>query len=243
MISESSEAQQANVAFQKMKRQSKISQNPAWNARVKQVGQRIIRVAPVKKDGWELVVFEDSDPNAFAMPGGKVGINTGLFSVATTDAMLASVIAHEVGHVVARHGAERASQGILAEIGGVLINVGLAAGTSMSPSGRAAILGLYGAGTTVGIMLPYSRTHEYESDRLGLLYMARAGYDPQAAVQFWKAMIRYGQKKDKGFKMPSFLSTHPLSDARIKRLETFMPEAMEEYKKSQQLPRASRNAN
>lgn len=225
------EASEAAAVFDQLKREQKISSNASYKQRVTRVGERILRVAPVEKSNWEFVVFEDSQPNAFALPGGKIGVNSGLFKLATDDAMLATVLAHEVAHVVARHGSERRSHGLAAGIGGAILDVGLAIGTDMSPGTRSAILGAYGAGATVGVILPYSRTHESEADRLGLIYMARAGYNPEAAIQFWKKMKAYSEKQG-GMRLPAFLSTHPADDARIANLQKYMPEAMAEYRKA-----------
>jgi metalloendopeptidase OMA1, mitochondrial len=232
LLSSQEEARQSAYLFDQIKRKNRVSNDRAKNARIQRIGQRIVAVAPVPKNGWEFVLFEDPEPNAFAMPGGKVGIHTGLFKVATDDDMLATVIAHEVAHVVARHGAERVSHGLLAELGGLALDVGLAVGTNVSPGARSALLGAYGAGATVGVILPYSREHEYEADKLGLLYMARAGYDPRSALRFWKAMQAYGEKNRRGNSLPPFLSTHPVDAARIARIESLMPQALEEYEKN-----------
>lgn len=222
------DAREAALAFDQLKKRSKLSTNSSYKERVTRVGARIVKVAPVPKERWEFVVFEDPEPNAFVMPGGKVGVNSGLFRIATDDAMLATVLAHEVGHVVARHGSERKSHGILTSLAGVALDVGLGVGTDLPVGARSAILGAYGAGASVGVILPYSRAHEYEADRLGLIYMARAGYDPEAAIRFWKGMQRYGEQR-KGFSPPAFLSTHPVDAARIARLEELLPAAREEY--------------
>jgi len=232
LMSPQDEARQAAFAFEQLKRKSKISNDRAKKARVDQIGQRIVAVAPVPKSGWEFVLFDNPEPNAFAMPGGKIGVHTGLFKVATDDGMLATVVAHEVAHVVARHGAERVSHGLLAQLGAVALDVGLAAGTNVSPGARSALLGAYGAGATMGVILPYSRQQEYEADKLGLLYMARAGYDPRSALRFWKAMVAYGEKNRRGRSLPPFLSTHPVDAARIAQIEALMPQALEEYQKS-----------
>ncbi len=226
------DAQEAALVFQELKKQQKISRSTEHNARVTRVANRIVAVAPVKKTGWEFVVFDEKDPNAFAMPGGKIGVNSGLLRLAGDDAMLAAVLAHEVGHVVANHGSERKSHGLLANIGGTLLDAGLAIGTTIDPSARGIISGAYGAGASLGVILPYSRAHEYEADRLGLIYMARAGYDPEAAIRFWRKMIAYGEKHREGGKLPDFLGTHPADEARISRLEKFMPAAIEEYNRA-----------
>lgn len=229
LMSPQQEAQQGYMAFQQIKRQMPASGQQAQTQRVRRIGQRIINVAPVPKNGWEFVVFTNPEPNAFALPGGKIGVHTGLFKVATDDGMLATVLAHEVAHVVARHGAEKVSQGLLASIAGAALDIGLAAGTNLNPGQRRMIMGAYGAGATVGVILPYSRTMEYEADRLGLLYMARAGYDPRDALRFWRAMVAYGERNRSRGQLPPFLRTHPVDEARIAQIQRLLPEAMMEY--------------
>jgi len=229
LISPQQEAQQAAMAFQTLKQKSKISRDPSMNNRVRTVGNRIARVAPVQSN-WEFVVFENNEPNAFALPGGKIGIHTGLFRIVKDDAMLATVIGHEIGHVVARHGAERASQGMLVQLGGTALNAGLSS-QGMSPGAASSILGAYGAGAQLGVVLPFSRVQEFEADELGLMYMARAGYDPRAALRFWNAFREYARKRG-GNQMPVYLRTHPLDDQRIANIERLMPRAIEEYNKS-----------
>ncbi|MFU8892545.1 MAG: M48 family metallopeptidase [Luteolibacter sp.] len=230
LISPQEEARQSAMAFSTLKRQSKISNNPTYNTQVRRVGNRIARVAPVQAS-WEFVVFDNNEPNAFALPGGKIGIHTGLFRIVKDDAMLATVIGHEIGHVVARHGAERASQGMLVQLGGTALNAGLSSQSGMSPGAASTILGAYGAGAQLGVILPYSRVQEYEADRLGLIYMARAGYDPRAALRFWKAFREYSRQRG-GSQTPVYLRTHPLDDARIANLEKLMPMALDEYRKA-----------
>jgi len=225
---EEMERSQSEREFAQYKRRNTVNKNAALNERVQRIGSRVVRVTPAANKAWEFVIFEDSDPNAFALPSGKVGINSGIFSVATSDAMLAAVISHEISHVIARHGAERATHGTIATVSGALLEIGLAVATDISPLTRAAIVGAVGAGATLGVILPYSRAHEHEADRMGLIYMARAGYNPEAAVEFWKRMMAASKKK-KGLKLPSFLSTHPVDESRIKRLEKWMPQAQDEY--------------
>jgi len=230
LISPQEEARQSALAFSTLKQKSRISNNTTYNAQVRRVGNRIARVAPIEAS-WEFVVFENNEPNAFALPGGKIGIHTGLFQIVKDDAMLATVIGHEVGHVVARHGAERASQGMLVQFGGAALNAGLQSQSGMSPAQASTILGAYGAGAQLGVILPYSRVQEYEADKLGLIYMARAGYDPRAALRFWKAFREYSRQRG-GNQTPVYLRTHPLDDARIANLEKLMPMALEEYRKA-----------
>lgn len=230
LISPQQEAQQAAMAFSTLKQRSKISKDTSLNRRVTTVGNRIAKVAPIRAN-WEFVVFENQEPNAFALPGGKIGVHTGLFRVVKDDGMLATVIAHEIGHVVARHGAERASQGMMVQLGGAALNAGLQSQSGMSPAAASGILSAYGAGAQMGVILPFSRVQEYEADRLGLIYMARAGYDPRAALRFWKAFREYSRQRG-GNQTPVYLRTHPLDDDRIAQLEKLMPSAIEEYQKA-----------
>lgn len=231
MVSASQEAELGASAFSEYKRTKKVSTNAAANAQVQRVGRRIAQVAPVPNAKWEFVVFEDSSPNAFALPGGKIGVNTGILPITQDDAGMATVLGHEIAHVTARHGGERMSQSLLTSLGGTALDVGLAVGAGASPAQRSAVQSVYGIGSQVGVLLPYSRTHESEADRIGLLYMARAGYDPRAAVGFWKRMAAQA-KKQGGSQMPAILRTHPVDEDRIRNLEKYMPAALEEYRKA-----------
>ena len=229
LISPQQEARQAAMAFGELKSQSRISGDPALNRRIRTVGKRIARVTPIRAN-WEFVVFENKEPNAFALPGGKIGVHTGLFRVVKDDAMLATVVAHEIAHVVARHGAERASQGMMVQLGGAALNAGLSTQSGMSPAAASTLLGAYGAGAQLGVILPFSRVQEYEADRIGLIYMARAGYDPRSALRFWNAFRDFSRQRG-GSQMPVYLRTHPLDDDRIAHLERLLPGAIEEYDK------------
>jgi len=220
----------AQAQFGELKKQETISTNASYNEMVRRVGERIVISAlsfdaplpPLKE--WEFVVFEDDDTiNAFAMPGGKVGIYTGMLKkVATTEEMLAVVMGHEIAHVVANHGNERVSQQILASVGALGLGYAL---REESEATQVAVMTAYGLGSQVGILLPYSRTHESEADHIGLLYMARAGYNPQVAPKFWEKMMEASE----GSAPPEFLSTHPSNETRIENLNNWMPEAMQEY--------------
>lgn len=172
---------------------------------------------------WEFNLVEDSLVNAWCMPGGKVVIYTGILPVTQDETGLAVVMGHEIAHAIAEHGNERMSQQLLQQVGAV----GLMVAMKDKPVQTQALwLGVYGVGTTVGIMLPYSRTHESEADRMGLIFMAMAGYDPNAAPEFWKRMAA-----GKDGKPPEFLSTHPSSETRINDIKSWIPEAMQYYKK------------
>lgn len=203
-------------AYNQMKQEKPLSRDRALISRVQKVGSNVARISPKPDWDWEFNVFDDDSPNAFALPGGKVGVNSGLFKVAKNDDQLAAVIGHEVAHAIARHGAERMSQGQLAQAGGAAVAVA---------TGSQAYAGAYGALAQVGFMLPNNRTQESEADHIGLLYMAEAGYDPRAAVDLWRNMEAAGA----GGQM-EFLSTHPSPGNRIKRLQELMPEALAVYR-------------
>ncbi len=228
LISPPQEMQLGLEAFEKIKKETPISKDPEINAMVQRVGKRIAAVAPLPNAQWEFVVFDaPKTANAFCLPGGKVGIYTGILPITKNEAGLATVIGHEVAHAVARHGAERMSQGLLAQLGGQIVNIATA---SKSPQTRALINAAYGVGTTVGVMLPYSRANELEADRLGQLYMARAGYDPKTSIEFWKRFAAWGARQGK--RPPEFLSTHPVGKTRIRQLLKFLPEAEAEYRRA-----------
>ncbi len=173
---------------------------------------------------WEYNLIASEQVNAFAMPGGKVGILQGIIPVAQSEAGLAVVMAHEIAHVIAEHGNERMSQVLLVQLGGVALDVAL---NEKPEQTRQLFLAAYGLGAQVGVLLPYSRTHESEADKLGLIFMAKAGYDPRVAVDFWGRM----HEKSGGGQPPEFLSTHPSHESRIEGLREFMPNAMEFYDK------------
>lgn len=228
LINPSQEMQLGLEAFEKIKQETPINKDPEINALVQRVGKRIAAVAPLPNAQWEFVVFDAPKiANAFCLPGGKVGIYTGILPITRDEAGLATVIGHEVAHAVARHGAERMSQGLLAQLGGEVVNIATA---SKSPQTRQLIQMAYGLGAQLGVMLPYSRTHELEADRLGQLYMARAGYDPRKSIEFWKRFAAWAAKQGK--RPPEFLSTHPLGKTRIRQLEKYLPEAEAEYRRA-----------
>ncbi len=227
LISPPQEMQLGLQAFEKIKHETPINKDPAINALVQRVGRRIAAVAPLPNAQWEFVVFDaPKTANAFCLPGGKVGIYTGILPITKDEAGLATVIGHEVAHAVARHGAERMSQGLLAQLGGQIIDIATA---GKSPKTRAMINTAYGVGTSLGVMLPFSRANELEADRLGQLYMARAGYDPKASIVFWKRFAAWAAKRGK--QPLEFLSTHPIGKTRIEQLEKFLPEAEAEYQR------------
>lgn len=220
------EASLGLTEFQKMKETKKISADPRLNDQVQRVGKRLSVVMPVPNAEWEFVVFEDPTPNAFALPGGKVGVHTGLFQVSQNEAGLAAVIGHEVAHVVARHSGERVSQNVLA--GAAVAGAGYMLGRN---GGDAAIpTAAMGAGALIATR-SWGRQQELEADRMGAIFMARAGYDPREAVELWKRFATWKQQNQAGGGVPNFLSTHPLDETRITHLQQYLPEALAEYKR------------
>lgn len=211
-------------AFSQIKNETPVSRRSRDAQRVRTVGRRIASVVAMPQAEWEFVLFEDDTPNAFALPGGKVGVNTGILPLTRDDAGLATVIGHEIAHVMARHGAERMSQQVAIDLGGRALSAAL--GSDAGIYGDLAVKA-YGVGATLGVVLPYSRTQELEADHLGLLYMARAGYDPRAAVEFWRRFKAYSDERGGG--NVEFLSTHPLDTKRITQIEMLLPEARAEY--------------
>jgi predicted Zn-dependent protease len=208
------------AAFDELKSSAPIANDPARLATLRCVAEAILAVTedPTGVADWEVQLFADETPNAFALPGGRIGVNTGLFTVARTSDQLAAVLGHEIGHVIARHGNERISQSYLATAGLSVVDIWMG---DKDPADRKKILDLLGVGTTLGVMLPFSRTHEREADLIGLELMARAGFDPKASVELWNNMMAAS-----GGEAPEFLSTHPSGDSRIRELEAAMPEAL-----------------
>lgn len=199
-------------AWAKALQTRKVNRDPAMNARVRAVGQKVIAATTLWDRPWDYAVFEDTAPNAFVLPGGHVGVTTGLLELVDNDDQLAAVIGHEAGHVVARHAAERQSQTVASSL--VLGVLGAAAGSS---DAARAISDYGGAGAKYGFLLPFSRKQELEADRLGVDYMRRAGYRPREAVVLWRHMQAQG-----GSTTPQFASTHPSDSTRIVALETYI---------------------
>lgn len=222
------EARLGFTEFEKMKQSKPVSRDPAMNAAVRRVGERLSAVMPVPNAEWEFVVFEDATPNAFALPGGKVGVHTGLFQVTRDDAGLAAVIGHEVAHVVARHSGERMTQGIATAATAAIASEVLRKNTDMGTGGQTAATAALGGAAFLHVQR-FSRNQELEADQLGALYMARAGYDPRQSVELWKRFAAW-REQNGGSKTPAFLSTHPLDSVRISELERYMPRALSEYR-------------
>ena len=220
VVSQSQETALGADAYRETLAKAKVDTDPQINAIVREVGERIARVADRPDYKWEFTVIDAPNTvNAFALPGGKVAVYTGLLPVAQDTAGLAAVIGHEVGHAIARHGAERVSQAMGAQAVGVVLAVGLGAA---SPQNANAIMQLYGLGAQVGVLLPWSRTQESEADHIGLILMAKAGYDPEAALALWQRMEKL---ESKGAQPAEFLSTHPGYGTRQHDIKAWLPEA------------------
>jgi metalloendopeptidase OMA1, mitochondrial len=204
-----------------------VSSGPEYEL-VKRVAQRLSAATgdAANKFDWKVSVVRSSQVNAFCLPGGKIVVYTGILPVAKSEAGLATVMGHEMAHATLRHGSERllqqkATQTIMTGVQG---SVG-----DRSYEQQRAVMGALGAGAQYGVLLPFSRDHESEADAVGLRYMARAGYDPREAIEFWKRMSRVSSG---GEKQPEFMSTHPSDATRIENLERLMPEALQQYQKA-----------
>lgn len=232
LVSQEQEVQLGAQAFQEVVRESRVVTSPSVVSPVDTIGRRLATVANRPDFQWQFVVLDDpKQVNAFCLPGGKVAVYTGILPVARDANGLAVVMGHEIAHAIARHGAERMSQAAVAEAGGAVIG----AATQSS-----AVMAAYGLGAQYGILMPYGRSQESEADRIGLMLMAQAGYDPRAAIGFWQRMAEAG-----GGDAPEFLSTHPSHGTRAQQLQEWMPEAVAAYERSNKatnvtLPVASR---
>lgn len=214
-------------AFNNIKKQTPTSQDPEVNAYVQCVTEAITQAvegAEGAPEQWTVEVFRDDAVNAFALPGGRIGVYTGLLRVAETPSQLATVVGHEVAHVTADHGNERISQQFAVSQGLALVEA-LAGQPSAT---QQTLMGLLGLGAQVGVLLPYSRVQETEADKLGLDYMAKAGFDPRQSVDLWRNMAEAS-----GQQPPEFLSTHPSHGTRIDNLQGRMDHALELYRKAQ----------
>jgi metalloendopeptidase OMA1, mitochondrial len=228
LVSPQQEMQLGLTSFEKMKQQVAVSKDPAANALLQKVGKSIAAVAAhdMPDAQWEFVVFQSKEANAFCLPGGKVGVYTGLLPITRDEAGLATVIGHEVAHAVARHGGERMTRAMALQTGGEVIG---ALSSSAQPITQTMIGTAYALGAQVGVELPFDRKQESEADHIGLIFMARAGYDPHSAVDFWKRFSQFNQQSGRAGP-PALLRTHPVDEVRIKQIEAWMDEAMKEYK-------------
>jgi len=233
------ESQLLTLSFQQYEqvlKTSKLSSNQNKTHMVRTVGEKVAKSAEafLKDSGgsdktkdyhWEFNLIEDDKTvNAWCMPGGKVGVYTGILPYAQDENGLAVILGHEIGHAIADHGNERMSQALLAEMGGMALSAAL----SQKPrETQDLFMAVFGVGVSVGALLPYSRLHESEADRIGLMLMARAGYDPRESIPFWERM-----SKERKAKAPEFLSTHPAPESRIENLKNYIPDALPYYRKS-----------
>jgi metalloendopeptidase OMA1, mitochondrial len=216
-------------SYQEVLSQSRVVETGPEHDLVVRVAQRLAPTTgeAAKDFKWAVSVVDSPQVNAFCLPGGKIVVFTGILPYTKNEAGLAAVMGHEMAHAVARHGSQRLLRTSLAQT----FMMGAAASLSLSDMDyqqRRMAMAALGAGTTYGVILPFSRDHESEADRMGLLYMARAGYDPRESITFWQRMSQAG-----GQQPPEFASTHPSHGTRIRELEEFMPTAISEYEKSQ----------
>ncbi len=236
LSSEGQEMQMGEQAYAEILKDPKIviSTNPAEVDPVQRVAKRIIAAAKqskfanlAKKFSWDVkAIKDDKTKNAWALPGGKMAVYTGIFPEAKNENGLAAIMGHEVVHALARHGAERQSQVQLGQLALIGAAIGLEV-KKTSDNKKRAMMAALGVGLQVGLLLPYSRTHESEADYIGLLLAAEAGYDPRESVQLWQRMAQSSQGAP-----PEFLSTHPANETRISDLQKWMPEAMAIYERS-----------
>lgn len=209
-------------AFDNLKRQKTISNNRQYN----QIASCIAGAITQQTGGnWEVVVFDDATPNAFALPGNKIGVHTGMIALVDNQDQLAAVIGHEIGHVLAKHSNERASQEMAVSQGMSIIQAVSAPQTTLGQTA----LGLLGVGAQYGILMPYSRIHESEADMIGVDLMAKSGFDPQQSIGLWQKMDRVSQ----GQQPIEFMSTHPSHATRIQELDKHMPQAMGLFQQAQ----------
>jgi len=232
LVSEGNMVQLAEQQYQEFRSTHQIIQNTPESEMVKRVGHRIQQAVEqfmaannmadqLAGYEWEFILVESPEVNAWAMPGGKVAVYTGILPITQDEAGLAAVMGHEVAHVIAQHGSERMSQQLVAQMGGQALSAVLA---EKPQATQALWMQVFGVGAQVGLMLPYSRLQEKEADHLGLIFMAMAGFDPHAAIGVWQRMAERG-----GGAPPALLSTHPTDEARLRAIEDEIPEAMRYY--------------
>jgi predicted Zn-dependent protease len=212
------------AAFEDLKKKTPQSKSQKTNRYVKCIASAVTREVR-QNTQWEVIVFQDKAVNAFALPGGKIGVYTGLLDVTKNQHQLAAVIAHEVAHVIAEHANARVSASYATGASLKLVEVIAGATTP----GKARLVGLLGVGAQYGVLMPYGRGQESEADILGLDYMAMAGFDPRESVLLWRNMAKQG-----GAQPPEFLSTHPANQSRINDLNVRMPHALLLYKKARE---------
>jgi predicted Zn-dependent protease len=232
LVSEGTLTAASQQQYQEFLSSHKVIRNTPESAMVQQVGERIRgaveqflasrnQLDQLSGYQWEYNLVDSPEVNAWAMPGGKITFYSGILPITRDEAGMAAVMAHEVAHVIARHGSERMSQQLMTQMGGQALSAVL---SSRPEASQALWMKVYGVGANLGVMLPYSRLQESEADHLGLIIMAMAGYDPHAAIEVWQRMAQQG-----GAGAPEFLSTHPSDQTRIRELTAKLPEAMGYY--------------
>jgi predicted Zn-dependent protease len=224
IIPESEELALALDSYKQVLSESEVVKFGPQLEMVRRVGGRIAAISDRPNYDWEFnLIKDDKTVNAFCLPGGKVAVYTGILPVADGEVGLATVISHEIAHAIARHGGERMTDQLAFQVGGMGLNALL---NEKSPATRNVVLAAYGVGGQVGVLLPFSRSAESEADHIGIVYMAKAGYDPRGSIGFWERM----QAKSRGQAPPEWLSTHPSGGTRIDQLQKWMPEALRYYK-------------
>ncbi|HOR40822.1 MAG TPA: M48 family metallopeptidase [Paludibacteraceae bacterium] len=234
LVSDAEILEASNLHYTEFMSTAKVSTNAAATKQIKQIGANIAkavetylkengREADIASFAWDFTLVQDTTINAFCLPGGKVVFYEGILPICANETGLAVVMGHEIAHAVAKHGNERMSQQILAQTGLSVAGVAL---SGKSEQAQQLMSSVYGLGVNYGVILPYSRKHEYEADRLGMIFMAMAGYDPAGAVAFWERMTA-----GKESSVPEFLSTHPSDTKRIQAMQNVLPEAQGYYKK------------
>lgn len=224
LLPDSQVDQMGVTAYAQMKSSQPLSSDPAQSDYVQCVTRTLLKQLP-ESGSWEVNVFSDESANAFALPGNKIGVNTGLLKVAQDQNQLAAVVGHEIGHVMARHGNERMSIQFATQTGMQLLQTI----SEADPEKKALVLAAMGMGAQYGVVLPFSREHESEADLIGLKLMAQAGFDPRASITLWQNMA-----KASGGSPPEFLSTHPSHSTRIRDLEKGLAEVMPLYQQALQ---------
>jgi len=226
LVSEGEETKMGIDAYQGILKKSKVSSDPRLNEQVTRVGQRIAAATARNDYQWEFKVLEDTQANAFCLPGGKVAVYTGILPLTRNDAGLATVLGHEVAHATAEHSAERIERQKLTKVAAAII----AGGVAFTPAQYVRVVALLGVGGAAA-SLPFSRAQESEADHIGLLLMAQAGYDPHGALAFWQRMERAG-----GQNPPEFLSTHPSHGTREQQIQAWLPEALRYFEAAGRAP-------
>ena len=220
LIPKAQEISLGKQSYNQILKKEKESEDAQLNEVVRRVGQRIIAVSHMPKLDWEIKLIESAQKNAFALPGGKIAIYTGILTVAKNEAGLATVMSHEIAHVIARHGAQRMTQQMLLQ--GAMIGAGL---SMKNRTQRNLVLTALGVGVLYGLTLPFSRSHESEADQIGLIYMAKAGYNPNEAIKFWQRFSKIKDKKGP----PEWASTHPADKTRMRGLKGYLSRAKYNY--------------